>query len=224
MSPTSKPTEQNAPPPPPAAMSHTMDHFILAINDLDKGMAEFETMTGVKPAYGGIHPHSFTHNAIASLGDNLYIEIIAPRPNATHVPEEFKSFTHLTPFGWAINSKAITGTEEKLKALGYKTAAIRPGARQRPDGQSLAWSTLALQDSLSSFDPFFIQWEATTVHPSVSAPEGCTLAMVQWALTSPQRFKQLLDAFDLPGEVVTSAAGEDRMRISLRTPRGVANF
>ena len=187
-------------------------------------MAEFSAMTGVKPVFGGAHPHSFTHNALVSLGDNIYLEIMAPRPQATNVPQEFKSYEHLTPVGWAIHSPAIQATERLLTEQGFAVDSIRAGARQKPDGQQLTWSTLGLAEVLSDYDPFFIQWGAGSTHPSVNSPSGCTLQMVQWSLTKPERFKKLLGTLNLKGDVVNSANGEDRMRISLRTPKGVANF
>lgn len=221
MSPTSKSAETNSVADKPA---YTIDHLILAINDLDKGITEFEAMTGVKPVYGGAHPHSFTHNALVSLGENIYLEIMAPRPEATNVPQEFKTYEHLTPVGWAIHSQDIQATERLLTEQAFAVDSIRPGARQKPDGQQLTWSTLGLAEVLSDYDPFFIQWGADSTHPSVSSPSGCTLQMVQWSLTKPARFKQLLTALTLKGDVVNSANGEDRLRISLRTPKGVANF
>lgn len=50
-----------------------IDHVILAVNDLDKGVAQFKSMTGIEPVYGGVHPNSFTHNALVSLSGNTYL-------------------------------------------------------------------------------------------------------------------------------------------------------
>lgn len=224
VSPNSKTTESTSAPDTPNANLHTIDHLILAINDLDKGMQEFEAMTGVKPVFGGAHPFSFSHNALVSLGDGMYVEIMAPRPDATQVPDIFKTLTHLTPYGWALHSTDIHKSASWLQDQGFPTDSIRPGSRQKPDGQTLSWSTLVINETLSAYNPFFIQWGAGSAHPSLTSPGGCSLALVQWSLTKPERFKSLITALKIPGEVVTSANGEDRMRISLRTPRGMANF
>ena len=55
-----------------------LDHLILGINDLQHGIAVFNRLTGVTPRPGGEHPGRGTHNALVSLGDGRYLEIVAP--------------------------------------------------------------------------------------------------------------------------------------------------
>jgi len=43
---------------------HYIDHVVVGIDDLQKGMGEIEEMTGVKPAYGGAHPDYGTHKVV----------------------------------------------------------------------------------------------------------------------------------------------------------------
>ncbi len=65
-----------------------IDHIILGVNDLQKGIEEFERRTGVKAVYGGAHPGRGTHNALASLGEpGSYLEILAPNPEDSVDPE-----------------------------------------------------------------------------------------------------------------------------------------
>ena len=45
-----------------AAPAAQIDHILLGIDDLDRGVKAFEESTGVKPVYGGTHPGG-THNA-----------------------------------------------------------------------------------------------------------------------------------------------------------------
>src|SRR5947209_6676597 len=58
-----------------------IDHVILGAADLDRGVAVFERMTGVRPVYGGKHPGG-THTALVSLGGRTYLEIVAVEPGA----------------------------------------------------------------------------------------------------------------------------------------------
>jgi hypothetical protein len=60
----------------PAAPTVHIDHILLGIDDLDRGMDLFEQRSGVRPVQGGKHPGG-THNALVSLGDGTYLEIIA---------------------------------------------------------------------------------------------------------------------------------------------------
>jgi hypothetical protein len=48
----------------------------------------------------------------------------------------------------------------------------------------LHWQTLNLENDRDGLLPFFIQWGAETVHPSVDAPAGCMLE--SFALVSPE--------------------------------------
>ena len=45
-----------------------LDHFVIGIDDLDKGIKSFADMSGVMPEFGGEHPTLGTHNALVSLG------------------------------------------------------------------------------------------------------------------------------------------------------------
>ena len=56
----------------------TIDHFVLGINNLEKGIQEFEEKSGIKPVFGGVHEKVGTHNALVSLGEGKYLEILAP--------------------------------------------------------------------------------------------------------------------------------------------------
>ena len=99
---------------------HYFDHFVVGISDLDKGMNLIEEMTGVRPVYGGVHPTIGTHNALISLGDHTYLEIIAPNPDAdfenldpalkAEFMEPLKQMTALTPFLWAVGSSDLART------------------------------------------------------------------------------------------------------------------
>ena len=58
-------TAQTPPPSPPATTTPEIgiDHLILAVDDLQKGIETFARMTGVRPEFGGEHPGRGTANA-----------------------------------------------------------------------------------------------------------------------------------------------------------------
>src|SRR5688572_21311695 len=101
----------------PAQGSAVIDHFILSINDLERGVAEFEQKTGVKPVFGGVHPNRGTQNALASLGDGRYIEVLAPdpkQPNPKQPIAGLKALTSLTPSGWALATSDTFALQARL--------------------------------------------------------------------------------------------------------------
>lgn len=95
-----------------AASAAQIDHVILGIDDLGRGVKAFEAATGVKPVYGGKHPGG-THNALVSLGD-------------------LKRMKTLTPIGWAVSSKNTAQLRNRLSAAGIAVSEPVDGSRTTP--------------------------------------------------------------------------------------------
>src|SRR4051812_5221383 len=90
---------------PVAAGRAEIDHLVVAIRSLREGIAEFERLTGVKPAIGGKHPGRGTENALVSLGGGKYLEIIAPQEGArlSAMDEGMRGLDRLRIIGWAVS-------------------------------------------------------------------------------------------------------------------------
>ncbi|HMK20742.1 MAG TPA: VOC family protein [Terriglobales bacterium] len=167
-----------------------LDHILLGCNDLDRGIAFFEENLGVRAAIGGVHPGRGTRNALLALGERRYLEIIAPDPAQTRVPDfaapllnHLKSLTMPALVGWAAHPRDLEALAAQLKAQGIAFDGPRAGSRQRPDGRLLKWKTLNLHDDHNGVLPFFIAWDADSPHPSTDAPVGCRLE--RFAITDP---------------------------------------
>ena len=153
-----------------------IDHLVYTSVNLEQGLDEIEKLLGVRPVYGGQHSGFGTHNALLSLGQTTYLEVIAPDPELT-VPEQG------LPFGmdgtktsrlatWAYRIEEI----ETLHAAAFESdldlGRIIPGKRQKADGNILSWK---LTDPnamlLDGAVPFLISW-GISPHPATSVPRA----------------------------------------------------
>jgi glyoxalase-like protein len=208
--------------PAAAAPPAQIDHILLGIDDLDRGAKAFEEATGVKPVYGGKHPRG-THNALVSLGDGTYVEIIAVQKGATP-PEDFAELAQLhtlAPIGWAVSSKDSADLLSRLQAAGMVVTDPAPGSRITPAGKTLSWQTFNLKDNFEEA-PFFIVWSAQTAHPSTTSPGGCKLQ--QWRIAGPHRnnLEQLRRTLELRIDVADAKV--PAMQLALSCPKGTVTF
>jgi len=167
-----------------------LDHILLGVSDLDRGIAFMEERSGVRAMFGGVHPGRGTRNALLSLGPRRYLEIIAPDPaqlsSATHAEsmgDQLKAFTAPRLIGWAAHTLNLMDVVKKAAAAGIAIENPREGSRARPDGKVLRWKSSALKSDFDGVLPFFIEWDSDSVHPSQDAPVGCTLE--RFSIESP---------------------------------------
>jgi hypothetical protein len=125
----------------PTSESLRIDHVIVGVADLDYGMRRFEELTGVRPVVGGDSPGRGARNALASLGSGRYLELLAPRGDASPSPDidRLRQLKDLTPLRWAVSTSQAEMTVRRLKQLGYAISDPLPGSRVKPDGNRLNW-------------------------------------------------------------------------------------
>ena len=200
-----------------------LDHLILGINDLQRGIAAFNRLTGVAPQPGGEHPGRGTHNALVSLGDGRYLEIVAPistHPDSTLA--DLGAMKELTPMGWALHTHDISALVARLRANGFTISDPAAGSRRRPDGTLLSWQIARVDDSTLTVAPFFIEWAADAPHPSGTSPSGCRLLDLHLVERQPQQLAQLLSTLGFRTHV--DAGPAPRIRFSLACSRGAVSF
>jgi hypothetical protein len=206
----------------PASAGVGIDHVILGVDDLDRGMTEFARRTGVAPVKGGAHPGRGTQNALVSLSDGRYLEILAPSHEAGVAADPRTAHALLTSVGWALHTNDLRTVVTNVRAAGFRISEIRPGARARPDGVMLNWQTADVSGAGLEGAPFFIQWGAGTPHPSTQSPIGCRLTTVAMTERDAAPLTKFLRASGVDVSVAAGAAR--RMRITLTCPSGVVTF
>jgi hypothetical protein len=204
-----------------------LDHILLGCNDLDRGIDFVEQRAGARPAVGGVHPSRGTRNALLSLGERRYLEVIAPDPkqDQNHV-EQFalKTLTHLKELssphliGWAAHPGDLGKFSALLRDAGIAFLGPRPGSRQRPDGKLLQWKSLNLKDDQGGLLPFFIEWSADSIHPSADAPKGCRLARFGAVTPHPVALNKIIDQLQL--DMLVSHGDKAALQATIVGPKG----
>src|SRR5216684_2742895 len=94
-----------------------LDHFILGCDDLDRGIDFVEKYTGMRAAFGGIHPGRGTRNALLSLGERRYLEIMAPDPKQQDIVRfpQIRQMTNPRLVGWAVHPGDIAAVAKQLR-------------------------------------------------------------------------------------------------------------
>ena len=164
-------------------MKCVVDHIVYNASDLEGGIAAVERLTGVRATVGGRHTGLGTHNALLSLGDGTYLEIISGDGSGIR-PWPFRlydSSTHGKLSAFAV--RPLEGSiEEHRAALG--AGEVGGMERRRPDGTLLRWQMTpgpgapGHEDGPGGGEPWIIDWGASP-HPSSSAPSGCRLARLE---------------------------------------------
>ena len=120
-------------------MAFALDHVVIAVSDLDRAVADYQSL-GFTVYPGGVHHGGESHNALIVLEDGAYFEIVAYRQPA---PGN-RWWRLLTTAGEGIVDFALVpeDTKKDLQAAdrrGLRLEGPTPGGRLRPDGVRLDW-------------------------------------------------------------------------------------
>jgi hypothetical protein len=202
-------------------LKEAVDHLLLGVPNLEAGIAWIEERTGVKAALGGRHPGLGTHNALLSLGHQQYLEIIAPDPTQLTIAPQFAFLNQVSEprlLTWAAVTKDIHAIAARAHAAGFVLSGPNPGSRARLDGQMLYWKTLFLETGMGLQIPFFIEWDAASLHPSQDSPAGGTLQSFEMTAPQPGPLRAALRLIGLDGNI--HSGSESRLHAVIDSPKG----
>lgn len=200
-----------------------IDHLVYTASSLEEGIVEIERILGVKAVRGGRHPNYGTHNALLSLGDSIYLEIIAPDPGLP-VPERgrlladsYKKSPRLST--WVLRTDRIENLHATALKNGLKLGNIASGKREKPDGSVLAWQ---LSDPyafpLEGTIPFLIDW-GNTPHPATTLPNAGTLTGIEIQHPDPGVVRNYLNILGVSIKVIKGQ--EPGIRAKIKTAKGI---
>jgi Glyoxalase-like domain len=203
-----------------------IDHLVYAVPNLEEGIWQIEQSLNARPKAGGRHPNWGTRNALLSLGNRVYLEVIGP-------DAQYLNFSGKRPFGidqlvsprlvsWAVRASNLDEICRLAQGYGFDLGEIQPGRRQLPDGSWLAWRlTDPPQDRLGGMLPFFIDWGASP-HPSQSAPSGGKLGGLRVFHPQSQRLQGFLAAAGIAQPV--ESAGKPHLLAQIHTTGGLVEL
>lgn len=192
----------------------TLDHLVVAAGDLASGRAWVEGLLGAPMEPGGRHETFGTHNAVLSLGPSAYLEVIAIDP-AAPAPAR--------PRWFELDSQAMRERLAGGPALIHWVVAV-PSLSGDPEALELSrgpnrWTLTVAADGrmpLGGLAPSRLHWH--TPPPPTSLPDRrIRLEVLELRASDPDAVRVAVVGVDAPVLVTT---GGDRIRASLRTPRG----
>lgn len=203
------------------------DHLVIVANDLRTGSDWIEERLGVRPQPGGKHVAMGTHNAVLSLGERFYLEVIAVDPDGVR-PKRPRWFDLDEPrmraalaegpylAHWVARTRDIDIAAARLPDLGVPTAMARGDMKWRmtiPDDGHRPGRGLV---------PTLIQWPDAR-HPTDSMPDShCRLVAVAGEHPDPAAVRAELATLGLSETMKVTYGKSPRIAAMIRTARGVA--
>lgn len=191
--------------------NHYLDHVVVGIDDLDKGIEALQRMTGVRAKFDGRDARLGTQSAVIGLGARTFLEITAPDPRADPalidpdvrpmILDRLEGFETLTPFSWAIGTSNFERSIALARRAGSYVSDIEPGTRKRGWGRRTDWAWAHVTRPHSYVMPRFIQWDQDTKPPNERAPEGCRLDQLKLHARLFKSVHTLLAAMQVDVEV-----------------------
>jgi catechol 2,3-dioxygenase-like lactoylglutathione lyase family enzyme len=199
-----------------------LDHIMLGAPDLDRAITAFKAATGVTPVKGGRHPGRGTQNALVSLGDGTYLEIIAPtrETSSDELASSLAKLNGLTPVGWALHVSDAASAHEALAKAGVTLTPLQPGTRITPAGEKLAWTGFDVEGFETA--PFFLQWDPATRHPSTTSPGGCTVE--SFSVADPAGAELLRALRSIGADTAVGVSQKPMISVTLRCGQRTASF
>jgi hypothetical protein len=209
-------------------MTHRLpvDHLVYATPDLATTVDELEQRLGVRASPGGQHAVWGTCNAIISLGDRVYLELLGPDPNAPPpaLGRPLGVSLLMTPvlLTWAAAATNLEALVASAATRGEELGEVMTRTRERPDGSLISWTMTDLaMPRADGIVPFFIDW-GEAPHPAASAVCGGALVGLRAEHPNPARVVRQLQALGLDLDV--RPADPPALIASLDTPLGLVEL
>ena len=202
-----------------------LDHITVAAKNLAEGVAYVEQALGVPMSGGGAHPLMATHNSFLRLGEALFLEVIAPDPNAR--PSRPRWFALDDPktrdalarsprlMVWVARTSDIAASQAAMPQAARPAITVTRG--------DLAWLISVPPDGSMPFGgafPTLIEWPQG-VHPASRLPDlGCSLVELEVRHPEADMIQSSLKGFLDDPRISFRTDTTPSLRAVIRTPSG----
>ncbi len=181
-----------------------------------------EAQLGIRPVYGGKHLNHGTHNAILSIGEKCYFEIIAidPENNNVSAPRWMgvDLIQHPTLTRWAMRPVDWSRDVQRIRKINPSLGHTAIGNRKQANGKMLDWEmTLPQAHPAVEVLPFLLNWKGT-VHPAEQLEQQCTLKRLSLEHPEPQKIQAQLASLEL--DIPVKQATVPGIIMTIDTPNG----
>lgn len=132
-------------------MISSLDHIILAVDDLQDAEKNYKNILGIKPSWRGLHKELGTANVIFNF-KNTYLELLSAEGEgvgADLVNESIKKNGEGLA-GIVLNTKDISKASKRLKDLGFLVGDVLTGEGKNKDTNDIRnWKYLFLPQELT---------------------------------------------------------------------------
>jgi len=201
-------------------MASRLDHLLIGAKSLASCIDWASQSLDVQATRGGHHPGRATENALLGLGDQRYLEFIAPSVAAggnSRASGILSGLHHPTFCWWAISSPDLERARNALVGLDIPCSEIVAGERKTAGGEHLHWRLFYPRcEELGALLPFVIEWPSPGQHPATSLSAGAQLERLALGTLSTAKLGAALDALQLREEVLEiTEATQNSMSVTL---------
>jgi hypothetical protein len=203
-----------------------IDHITITAPQLAVGVAFLRQSLGVSPQAGGEHARMGTHNFLLRLGDSLFLEVIAPNPDAPKPTrprwfelDDLQSDTRPKLATWVARTSDIYST---VAACSEPLGDVEPMSRGE-----LTWLITIPRDGSLPFAgiaPTLIEW-STEPHVATKLQDvGCSLVGLEAFHPEAAKITALLKSMSFEGDVSVAPlpSGEKPYLVAhIDTPSGL---
>jgi hypothetical protein len=213
-----------------------LDHIVVAIDTLERGVAQVEALTGTRFRTGlrylskgyGAEPGRGLKSAVLRTGANSYLELVAPDyddPNAAALGPIYARYREPTPLGWFIR---VSNADSVRTAL--TTAELRPlptiaGVAVTATTDTVRWESVHFAHQITTLAPVFIAWrERAHADSGWAGQNGCTLETFTLRYARPEFLDSTFRAAHVPVRVEIASGRATGIEISMRCPGGTVSL